>query len=368
MKPRWLRGGQTEPPRRLVTQPQRGFSVDQLAALARPERRRLCQLLLTETGAQVSEVSSPAGYDEFVLEATPLWRSRTIRVRIAVNEATQDDVDRLSERVGTAADADGLLITPAGQAAGITGGERVGIVAAEELIARLERSPSIAWLDDAPQPAYERVEALRGLERDAALLDPVGFRWLPILALNELPAGLEGTPQDWLERFAFRLLTSTFRFGGERYGEARRGQRFPDSAVTWREGGSVLGAVVDCKAAASGYTMTADHERRFHEYVGTLRPVLEAEDISLNYLIVISSSFPGDDLGDRDPFRSRAEAFERSGVKLVYLRAIDLSRVGVAVEARELPPAERESIEWSVILGEGRVTSHSLERGTGITA
>jgi hypothetical protein len=161
-------------------------------------------------------VHHPAAYDEFVLETTPLWRPRRVRVRIATAGVLQTDVDGLSARVIEAGDADAVLVAPFGAARGVTGTDRVAVLAPDELIARLERSPSVEWSPDAPRPAYERATAIRGLNRDAALLDPVGLRWLPVLALNEVPSELAGTgspPQDLLERYAFRVLTATFRFG-----------------------------------------------------------------------------------------------------------------------------------------------------------
>lgn len=187
------------PTQRRPTQPQRRFTPEALAALNRDARRKLVQVLLTETGSRVVEVHRPAGYDELILETRPLWRPRRLRVRIAARAAAQDDVDRLAEAVETAGDAEGMLLTPLGTDGPLQPPATILVIDANELIARMERCTSIAWPDRQPVPAYERVAAQRDLERDAFLLDPAGLRWLPTLALNELPAA-RCYPFVWLER------------------------------------------------------------------------------------------------------------------------------------------------------------------------
>lgn len=60
------------PAPRLATQPQRRFTPEALATLAREDRRKLVQVLLTESGSRVVEVHRPVGYDELILETRPL--------------------------------------------------------------------------------------------------------------------------------------------------------------------------------------------------------------------------------------------------------------------------------------------------------
>jgi hypothetical protein len=353
------------PPQRRATQPQRQFRPDELAGTPRAQRRKLCHVLLTETGSRVVEYHNPAAYDELLLEVLPLWRQRRVRVRIAARAVEQNDVDRLAERVRQAGDADGLLIAPLGVAEGVTAPARVAIVEPEELITRLERSAQIVWPDRLPTPAYDRVGTLRRLESDAALLDPVGIRWLPTLALNELPVELFSqrvSPQDLLERMAFRLLTATFRFGGERHGEAARGERLPDSTLTWPAAAEErLAALVDCKAASEGYTMSSDHLLRFVGYVEAARPEFEAAGYDLRYLVVVSSDFSGR-TDDRHPFHGRAaELRERARVELSYVRAVDLARLAAIIEGRELSPLQREQLDWRTALDHGLVTAEHLE-------
>ena len=355
----------TAPPARRSTQPQRHFGREQLAATPREHVRKLCQVLLTETGSRIVEYNRPAAHDELVLETLPLWRPRRMRVRIAARLVEQGDVDRLAGRVAEAGDADGVLIAPLGIADRVAVPAGVDLVGPDALIARLERSALIAWPDRRPHPAYDRVGTLRRLEHDAALLDPVGIRWLPTLALNELPVELfvqNVPPQDLLERMTFRLLTATFRFGGERHGEAARGERLPDSTITWPAAANErLAALVDCKAASDGYTMTSDHLLRFRGYVEVARPVLKAAGHDLRYLVVVSSDFQGR-AGDQHPFYGRADELrEKAGVDLAYVRAIDLARLAAIVEGREVSPLRREQLDWRMALDHGLVTAEHLE-------
>lgn len=351
------------PAARRATQPQRRFSPDDLAGLDRDERRKLTQLLLTETGSRVVEVHRPVAYDELVLETRPLWRPRRVRVRVADRTVDAGDVERLGEAVAAAGDAEGVLVAACGAADGLAVPSTVMLVLPEELIARMERCSVIAWPDRRPTPAYDRLSAQRDLDRDAFLLDPVGLRWLPALALNELPVELTGSahvPDAMFERLAFRLLTTALRFGGVRYGESARGQRLPD-AVLASPGPSRLLALMDCKATADGYTMDSDHYLRFTGYVETLRQELEADGDELRYLIVLSSSFAGTP-GSRHPFHARAEALRHeTGLTLVYLRAQDLARTAALVESGGLSPAQREALNWAGAFDHGMVEAAHLE-------
>jgi len=348
---------------RRSTQPQRRFSPADPAALERGQRRKLMQLLLAESGNQVIDFQAPAAYDELVLETRPLWRPRRVRVRVADRPVEQNDVARLADAVAANADAEGVLLATVGMADSIQAPDTVMLVGPDELIARMERCSMIAWPDRSPVPAYDRLAAQRDLDRDAFLLDPVGLRWLPSLALNELPAELAGRdliPDALFERMAFRLLTTTLRFGGIRYGEAARGQRLPDAVLSW-PGAARLVAMMDCKATADGYMMDSDHYLRFTGYVSALREQLEADGDQLRYLIVLSSSFAGIP-GARHPFHARASALlDDTGLSLVYLRAEDLARTAALAESCGLSPAEREALDWAAAFDHGLVDGSHLD-------
>jgi hypothetical protein len=355
----------TGPPPRRQTQPQRKFDASSLAGLTRGQRRKLCQLLLTANGEHVREFNSPAAYDELVVQVTPLWRTRTVRVRIATRPVNQGDLDRLAERIDAAGDIEGILVASLGVDGSVTPDARIAIVEPDELIARLERSPLITWSDNNPAPAYDRVAVLRDLEEQAGLLDPIGIRWLPVLALNELPSELamrSVAPQDLLERVAFRLMTAAFRFGGKRHGEAARGRRLADSVLTWPAASDDrIAALLDCKASADGYVMDADHVLRFQRYVEDAREPLAAEGHKLRYLIVISSTFPGRP-GPGHPYYTRAEELRKNvEIELAYIRAADVALLAATVEAQELDPAGREHLDWRTALNHGLVGTEHLQ-------
>lgn len=320
------------------------------------------QLLLTESGSRVVDFQASVGYDELVLETWPLWRGRRVRVRIADRLVDSDSVDRLATTVAANGDADGLLLAMLGFEGQPVPPPTVMLLSPEELISRMERCTFIAWPNRKPAPAYDRLSAQRDLDRDAFLLDPVGLRWLPSLALNELPADLSGRdlPAEALfERMAFRLLTSTLRFGGERYGESARGQRLPDAVLSW-PGSSPLTALMDCKATANGYTMESDHYLRFIGYITNLRADLEAQGAELRYFVVLSSSFPGA-AGAGHPFYQRAsDLLAATGVRLVYLRAEDLARAAALVESRGVSPGHRDELPWSTAFDHGLIESSHL--------
>jgi len=344
-----------------ITRPDRRFGPGELAALPREERRKLAQVLLSDGPARVLEFQSTGAYDEFVLDVPLLWRSRRVRVRVADEVVDSTALTRLREAVYAASDAEGVLVAARGVAAGIGVPTGVMLVTPEMFIARLERSASIEWPDRTPRPASDRLALQRDLDRDAYLLDPVGLRWLPSLALNELPSDLAGdmAPEDLLERVAFRLFTSALGFRGERFGEATRGHRLPDAVLRWPTPGHPA-ALLDCKAASSGYTMAADHLLRFAEYAESLRDDLQAAGHKLRYMLILSSSFPGPQ-GGRHPFFGRAaDLNERTGLRLVYLRADDLARTATSIEQRGLSTDARTALDWSTAFDHGLVTSEHL--------
>lgn len=351
------------PDRRRPTQPQRRFEPSDLAGLGRDERRKLTQLLLTENGSTIVEFHSPVAYDELILETRPLWRARRVRVRIADRAVQAADLQRLADAVAAGGEAEGVLIAPLGVSPRLHPPPTVMLIGPEELIARMERCAVIAWPDRRPTPAFDRLSAQRDLDRDAFLLDPMGLRWLPALALNELPIELTGSahaPDALFERLAFRLLTTSLRFGGTRYGEAARGQRLPDATLAC-PGSSRLLALMDCKATADGYTMDSDHYLRFKDYVASLREDLERDGGQLRYLIVLSSAFSGT-LRATHPFHARADALrDDTGLTLVYLRAEDLARTATLIESGGLSPTQREALDWSAAFDHGIVDAAHLE-------
>lgn len=340
-----------------VTQPQRRFRAADLASLPRAEVRKLVHALIEETGAEVSDYQRRADHDDLNADISLFWARRSIRVRVATRAVESRDVSRFAEALDSGGDVAGWLIATRGTSGEVTAGRGVEVISPEELIERLERSSRIAWIDRQPSVALDRLAHQRALFDAARHLDPVGMRWLPVVAYNEAPSelrGSDGAPQDWLERLAFRVLTHTFRFGGVRYGEAARGKRLPDALLRWPNGGDPIAAILDCKASADGYTMTSDHYLRFKGYVEECRAEAEGFGLTLRYMVVLSSSFTG--TGRQHPFHARHKALqEETGLSLAYVRAFDLAEAAATCERDEVPPAERERLPWAKLLDAGLV-------------
>ena len=360
--------GSPGPPlaRTTSSRPPPRFGAQELALLERGLRRRLCEALLTESGAHVVGVQTSPMHDELVLLATVLWTRRTVRVRIAAAPVDQLALDRLEARVREAGDAQGVMIAAHGLAGPCHPDHVVQLVEPDTLIARLQRSALIAWPGRKPELAFERLPGSRRLTQATATLDALGIRWLPTLAQDRLPpeiADVGEAPQHVLERVAFRLLTSVFRFGGTRTEAALRGPVQPDAVLHWPAGNPVRDAALLVSVAAKpGFTMDADDEGQLETCVEAARRDEVAGGRELAFLIVLASGFPGP-RGRRHPHQLRAQALaQRAGVMLVYLRAVDLVRLAVAVEGRELSPAAREALPWSEVLAAGNLRFEDLER------
>lgn len=341
----------------------RNFDVDDLDELPREQRQQLCHLLLAETGLRVLSGDRRADYDQFLVEAAPMWRSRRGCVRVVYRSLTQDDVDELEQLVRDKGFADGLLFEVGSRAPERTdlASERIQIVRAPELVERLEGAALIAWQDGRPAPDLDRYGLLRELGRLLPSLDPVGLRWLVPLSLNKLPRELAhlGQPADRLfEKVVFRVFTSVFRFGGQRLGARASGTPAPD-AILLAPRSYRFSALTDCKAARDGYVMDMSAERALRDYVRDYRATAEAAGDPLRYVVVVSSSFPA--ARHPHPFKMRAERLrEETGAQLVYLRAADLLVLVVAVEQDEAPPSVRSAMDWSAVFDEGLVTRETL--------
>lgn len=351
---------------RRASPPPRGFEAQDLARLDRGLRRKLCESVLTEFGARLIESRTSAAHDELVLRVTPLWTSRTVRVRIAALPVDQRALDRLAARVRAAGDVEGTMIAAHGLSGACTPDAVVRLIEPEELIARLQRSALIAWPGRKPELAFEHLAGPRRLTQAAAMVDVVGIRWLPTLALDELPAEISDAgdaPQDVLGQITFRLLTSVFRFGGERFAASQGGAPLAHALLHWPAGNPMRdAALVVPVAAADGYVMDADDELRLGACVEAARHGAIAPGDELAFLIVLASGFPGP-RGGRHPYRRRAQALaQRAGVTLVYLRVADLARLAVAVEGSEMSPAARERLPWSEVLSVGMIGFEDLEQ------
>lgn len=345
---------------RTVTRARREFGAAELAALDRHQLRKLCHGLLLAEGAAVTEVRRQSDFDDFAVTTSTLWRVQRSLVRVIHRPVEQSDLDGAAAYIDAVGFDEALFVTVHEPTPDLRAPHSVHLIPPADTALRIVASPLASW-DDGPSVAVERLDLVLQLER-ANFSDRIGIQWLPSVALNELPpplldAGIE--PQDVLERKTFRLLTATYLFDGIRYGEAARGKRLPDAVLHWPDG-SPCSALVDCKAAANGYVMAADHLLRFVEYFDALAPDLEAAGHPLRYLIVVSSHFPGAD-GGRHPYYARREEIEeRTGLTLCYVKASDLAWLAAAIEERDLTLDRRRQLDWHGALGAGLVGTADL--------
>jgi len=344
-----------------VTRARRAFEANDLATLDRQQLRKLCHALLIAEGAAVTDFRTRVDFDEFTASTPALWRRRRSLVRIWFRALSQQDLDDVGVFIESAGFDEALFLTTTHVDVSLTAPHGVHIISPGDTAMRIISSPLAGWDSGGPSVAIDRLDLLLRLE-GAKVVDRIGIEWLPAVAFNELPPALIESsiePQDLLERKCFRLLTATFLFDGERFGEAARGKRLPDAVIRWPDG-SECSALVDCKAAASGYMMEADHLLRFVEYWEKLGPGLENEGFPLQYLVIVSSHFPGVP-GDRHPFVGReTEIRERTGLQLCYVKASDLAWVAASVEGAEAPHASRRVFDWHSVLGHGLVSTEHL--------
>lgn len=349
--------------RRPVTRAQRAFGSDQLRELDRDDVRKLCHGLILADSATIEDYRSTAATDEFIAGVTGLWHMHRVLVRIYYRPIRQEDIQDTSSFASASGAAEALVLPVHGnEDSDLTVVPGITVISAHELAERITSSALVRWDEDYPSIATDRLDLMLRLS-GTVLLDSLGIELLPSLALNELPASLveySTEPQDLFERKAFRLLTDTFRFEGVRYGESARGQRLPDAVLHWPDR-SETSALLDCKAASSGYLMESDHFLRFLGYWESLAPELEAEGRSLEYLIVLSSFFRGQE-GQRHPFWNRSQQiYDETGLRLAYVTASDLAWTAAQIEEADVSLEDRKRFNWREVLDKGLVTADHFD-------
>lgn len=334
------------------------LTADGLHALGGQLVRKLCQLLVIERGLRITRVQPRDRQDDIYTVTEMLWRTRPGLVRVVHRPLERADVESLAELARAEAFAEAVLIEGAVGHADLPADVAVQVIRADELVTQVRASALVEWEDGLPRPARGRFELASNLNQIAAALDPVGLRWLPTLALNQVPAELEGegAADELLERIAFRVLTTALRFGGRRLGTRRRGERVPDSVLRW----GTHAALLDCKAAQYGYRMGIGDQRALVEYFRRLESDEHDMAFGLEYIVVISADFDGEP-GDSHPYHQRRRSIEAEcGAKLVYLRASDLVRLVIEVESDEADPHAREEIPWDQLFDLGMPTPEQV--------
>ena len=209
------------------------------------------------------------------------------------------------------------------------------------------------WDEARPRADRALLAMLRAVDDAEPWADQLGIRAIPVLARNKTPAGWGGVrepPDELFERLIFRLLTEVFRWRGTDLGATARAEAEPDALLESPAGSSVpFSALLDCKASRDGWSMSADDETRFVNYVRTHRDDLERGDDP--FVIVVSSAFAT----GATAFENRQATIANAcGGRLVYLQAGRLAASALSVELSRMPPAAREVLPWERYLAQGR--------------
>lgn len=342
-----------------VTAPPRGFESQDWAALSRDARRQLVQAVGLEAGMAFRRAHGRAAFDDLVFEGTPIFGPRRVCLRVAHRDCTQADLENLSHRAEREDFGDYLLIGFGGDDPALR--EADHYLAADEMVELLEASAVVAWKAGTPAPDVPSLSDVLERRLQLAAEDTLGLQALAPLSRNKLPwamrlSGISGSPDDWFERYFFRLATAGCGLTGLRFGSSQRGRAVADGIL--RHPDRNVAALYDCKASRDGYRMSADHQRRLLEYAVT--PQLhDGESLSIQWVVVVSSGFASG--GSRHPFHARARAFQEHGLRLAYIRASDIVAAATTLRpALDVDTSIAKRVDWCAPLATGLVARDGL--------
>jgi hypothetical protein len=323
-----------------------------------PEVRNLLLAVVAEQQGLYPVGNIPRGdHEDIIFKRRLLLADRELLVRILYGPADAKSVKEAKEDATRDGFADFLVVAMHLAEPGLVNDDHV--LTAEGLADFLTVSSLVAPNPDGTvtvdREGFRVLYSLSNIEAH----DRLGLQWLPTLARNRVPAALKnaGTAEDLFEQYFFRLATFGLRLRGRRLGTAMRGQRVGDAILTIPGTSHLI--LTDCKAAAAGYRMDVNDERRLveyaassHEWAGRMLPV--------SCVVVVSSHFPGSD-DARHPFHARREKFRGVGSDLAYIRADDL--VQASLSLFNLPGDDTsvyDRINWSAALAKGLVDRQAL--------
>ncbi|MET9243885.1 hypothetical protein [Nonomuraea sp. NPDC003709] len=340
-----------------------GVEPDSLTSLSAEALRRLVIAIATDFGLTFKVVVPKGDHEDLVFTKRVFLSDREVLIRVLHVPAHWSHVEAVSTDAAREGCADALLVAMRLDDQTLAEDDRV--LSVERLAGLLSRSalvvPNAEGEPTVDRTGYKSIKQLA----EAFMLDRIGLLWLPIFAKNRLPAELEGQgkPEDLFERYFFRLATTALGLQGKRFGTASRGRRVGDALLTRLRAEHLV--LTDCKAAAAGYVMDVDDERRLLEYVKSPQEWL-GETLPVSCVLIISSEFPGVD-GPRHPFYVRREKFLQVGSNLAYLRADDLAAVTrLLLEEASDDTSIAGRINWSEILSEGLIQRKTLLDGINL--
>lgn len=222
----------------------------------------------------------------------------------------------------------------------------VTLVSPQALKRALSESSFLISNDGKPELSYPEIDFAADWGSSFNAIANSTLRWLPALSRNKKPIELRdtGVSADRLfERAFFKVATEVFQLRGQSWGEQEAFTAKPDGWLAWPGGG----AIYDCKAAGAGYRMSSIDWRKFRDYALDETQSLGKQGEAISHVLVVSSSFPGGP-GQRHAAYGRARSLvDQTGLKLAYVKTLDLVAIGREMESRKMTTDQRRSIDWS---------------------
>jgi hypothetical protein len=333
----------------------RSSGAKSLSEISAGELEKLIHALLRESGTGLTMTRRGQFVDFNVDVSGPLDSRIRQRFRLYLTKPTAVHLEDLRAE----AQASGLqpfAITPQGTDIDGALPSSVSIISASDL-ERLCNKSGVVKADTGTY-VVDR-EALRELRdyRDPRIALLNGLIWLRPLSRDRMPPALQwtGTPaHELFEKCFFLSMISTFGCTGISWGTKARGKPIPDGRVAFR--GVAATVLYDCKAAKRGYDMEYRDLTGFADYLNDPVEAMWTRPTGTIFFLVISSDFIEGAGSASFEGRRKALAKKAEGAQLVWMRAPDLAKFGLAIERAEVSHSDRSSIAWQRLLKAGNVT------------
>jgi hypothetical protein len=329
--------------------------TDAISGLDDDGLRQIVHALLRESVDRI-RVSRRGAFVDFDVRAlVPLSQTIPVRYRLYCHEPTAEEMRELFLETQISG-LRPVAILPRGLSDNDLVPEGIGTISASQLGRLCEESATV--VEGSGTYLLDR-DALSELDDNddprMALLN--GLLWLRPLSRDRVPVPLRwtGTPaHELFERCFFLSMVSTFGASGVRWGTDQRGRPLPDGRLAFRGVGAPI--LYDCKASRPGYEMTYRDLTGFVDYlIDPIETSWHPRKTGLVFFLVVSSQFGGESSAALFRRRQQALAKKAPGSRLVWMRAPDIARFGLAIERANVSHADRRAIDWRTILGAGQV-------------
>lgn len=314
--------------------------------------------LLREWGARFT-VSRRGAFIDYDLSATgPLATSVKQRYRLYFSRPDVNDLGDLQSEAESSGRVP-VAVAPLGLDAAMS---PVAAIGTDAFTSLCNASGVVKGNDSHFEVDREALQELTD-HKDPRIALLNGLLWLRPLSRDRVPPALRWTKtpaHELFERCFFLSMTSTFNSGGTSWGTRKRGRPIPDG---WLSIGG-LGAPVlyDCKASRAGYEMPYRDLTGFVDYlVDPIESDWKRGAGKKAYFLVVTSEFATSSSSQTFAKRRVQLARKAKDATLVWLRAPDLSRFGLAIERAGVTVAHRRSIQWSKLFQVGDIRWHHFQ-------